>query len=169
MEIDIREVFDDIDDADEKEEEVDNENITKENQPKSLFYKTSEFERTQRHWYAKLEREGFDDIEVVENTPYLKDHHLRSLRACNRGERTRADEFYRFAGQFYWIHEFKNPWHKRVWKLFSNGSTEREIVKILAKSSVKKSRKSRFPVNQSIKKTTAAMLEWIRSQEDDCN
>lgn len=168
MEIDIREVFDDIDDEEELEDAID-ENTTKENLAKSLFYKTSEFERTQRHWYAKLKKEGFDDIEPVENTPYLKDHHLRSLKACNRSERTRAEEFYRFAGQFYWLYTFKNSWHKRVWKLFSTGSTERQIVKILAKSSIKKYRKSRFPVNQSIKKTTAAMLEWIRSKEDDCN
>ena len=123
------------------------------------FNETKDFRRLQREWYGKLATAGFKDIESMDND-YLTDHGLRTLRAMERGSEELIVDFYRWVGRFYWDNKWETPFHKRVWLLFSEGKSERDIERILAKSSIESFHVSRNPINRSIKASTAAMMEW---------
>lgn len=54
----------------------------------SRTIKSKDFKKLQSEWYAKLKETGFSDIEFNENSPYVKDNHLRIRRRVKRGWRT---------------------------------------------------------------------------------
>lgn len=110
-----------------------------------------------RQWYARLAREGFEDIETLTRNGEIysclnrKRMHGRPVDNYERGgERNDLGvirsshglfqlkaEYYRFAGQFLWDHEFKNRLERKIWALHAEGATYREIVERLGISTRK--------------------------------
>lgn len=62
--------------------------------------KRSEFKSLQAEWYAKLEATGFEDIEHSENSPFIKDNHLRIRRRVRRGWRTGQQAMFEAAADY---------------------------------------------------------------------
>jgi hypothetical protein len=54
----------------------------------SRTVKSKDFKKLQSEWYDKLKASGFKDIEFNENSPYVRDNHLRIRRRVKRGWRT---------------------------------------------------------------------------------
>lgn len=98
--------------------------------------KTKEFNKLEAKWYAKLKKEGFEDIEQNEDTLKLWSTH-RFSREHNTVLYEAKEEYYRLAGQFLHEHQFKNLFEKGMWEYHSGGSSIRDIVLILKQSGCK--------------------------------
>lgn len=96
------------------------------------FYETAKFKKLTAKWYKKLERTGFEDIEDV-NSPreFLKAaHDTRFKINFDSSTFEERQRYFQLASQLVFTYPFKNPKEKKVWKLHSEGMSERVIAEI---------------------------------------
>lgn len=127
---------------------------------KKKYYETASFNKEQKEWYKKLKEDGFEDIEYLGANGEIYGNRLKRQGACSTDinlvsteytiyqtplstENTRTKglnavlcdpmnaEFYRLCGRFLHLYKFKNPFEYRIFELFSDGKTYRQIVKNL--------------------------------------
>ena len=86
----------------------------------------------EEHWYERLRASGFTDIE--NRSGLLKEHH--ALRFCRKSRlhgREATQRYFELAEELLHTHEFQSPTHKEIWRLHSEGKTEREIFTAVEK------------------------------------
>ena len=66
----------------------------------SRTIKSKEFKQLQDVWYAKLKATGYQDIEFNENSPFVKDNHLRIRRRVKRGWRSGQQALFEAAADY---------------------------------------------------------------------
>lgn len=89
----------------------------------------------QTKWYAKLKRDGFEDIEQTsDDKGYLKQYdnsyYMARYTPLEFGNK---QEYYIKAQHFLVEHAFETEQEKQIWKLHSEGFSLREIAKIIKK------------------------------------
>lgn len=119
--------------------------------------KKKQFRQLQKEWYKKLKDDGFDDIEPINNTPFLKRHQYKTQEIYWAGKDRLGEEYFRLASIWYWHGDFDSDWDRWVWLKHSEGRSEREIVGDL-KDQPHLLSTSRFPINCSLVKSKANML-----------
>jgi hypothetical protein len=92
--------------------------------------KPKTLKQLQRTWYAKLKKEGFEDIESPKGG--LKRSALGLLEHATYGDNalTRAS-YYRMAGYLLHDYIFENQREKLVWSMHSEGKDQRTMIKEL--------------------------------------
>jgi hypothetical protein len=87
-------------------------------------------------WYAKLKRDGFDDIESDEDnlkvwsTIFFKKHSIEQIQA--------KQAYYQMATNFLNDYKFNNNRERIIWEYHANGISLRDIGKVLKKAKIKK-------------------------------
>lgn len=97
----------------------------------------NDYEKLRDKWYAKLKKEGFEDIEV--NEAELKEYSastLRRKRDFNNWQDKAA--YYSMATNFLNDYRFASELEKVMWEYHSNAISIRDIVKLLSKAKVAK-------------------------------
>lgn len=91
---------------------------------------SKEFKELQKHWYSKLERTGFDDVES--NEDMLTDWHSTHFKERNRSTDIGAiEEYYRIAGHFLHSYQFESKKEQTIWSYHSEGLSVRDIVSVM--------------------------------------
>ena len=106
--------------------------------------KQPSYEEQRDKWYAKLKREGFEDIEVI-GDPHERLKLWSSTLIANRtkvftqhgGWEAKA-EYYRLAAHFLNDYKFKKRVEAVIWDYHANGISIRDIAKTLNKVRSKK-------------------------------
>ena len=142
------------------------------------FYQTKEFKKTKMKWYQKLKKSGFEDIEWHdiktgdgENSSYLKSHFVQAylgdkltnkntLGNSSKYEAQRAIDHFNSHGVF------ENEIDKRLWQLYSDGATYREMSQALRKESRSKTSYSVFWVFHRIKHLRCEMIKFNNVDEN---
>lgn len=99
------------------------------------------FLKLRDEWYAKLRKEGFNDIEDV-NSPneFLKrhdDHWFRTRFKTPMQFSAKQEYFYRAAHLLH-THTFETQLEKAIWDLHCQGYSYREIASMVTKEKVRK-------------------------------
>lgn len=99
---------------------------------------SKEFKEIQDKWYAKLKKEGFEDIEDVSETHRperdLKKWHSFAFQLNNSADDySDKERYYQLAGQFLHEYEFKNKLERSIWEGHAEGLSIREISRKLNK------------------------------------
>lgn len=96
----------------------------------------SAFKKLKAEWYRKLEKSGFED---AENRLGLKKYHSFGWLVMPERDvkRELATEYFRRAAQFAHSHKFDSETEKRIWQLHSEGTTFRDIIKLLRKEHIR--------------------------------
>ncbi len=111
------------------------------------------FAKTQKIWYDKLKKEGFNDLEWInhatgagQNGPYLKE----SSPPIN--EQKMEEHINHFAKCSRYLHygKFKTPLHKKVWAMYCEGISYRNMMKKLKKEGKNKYIPSIFWISMHI-------------------
>ncbi len=89
-------------------------------------------------WYAKLEREGFNDIEQEDGRLKSWSMHFVQARYGNTAEFEAKQDYYRLAGQLLHEHKFESELEKLIWEKHCEGETVRGIVTMLKKLGTRK-------------------------------
>lgn len=122
----------------------------------------AEFAKLQKQWYAKLAKDGFQDIEWVNHatgTGHDSDYLKGSLTGGVRYHPGR-DLYYQLASN-YLLHcgNLKNnPYHKFIWKMHANGATYDEIEAEVKKRFV--GAISKYTIYYDIKKLAKLCYKW---------
>lgn len=119
---------------------------------------TKELKKLQTKWYAKLKKEGFDDIEQLDGN--LKVWHSQFFKVRHNATLFQAKEdYYRAAGHFLHDHKFKDERERLIWTLHSDAVSVANIVKAL-----KKKRYTAYAdlVHGTIKELSQIMLDACR-------
>lgn len=118
-------------------------------------------EEVQKEWYAKLKKEGFEDIEDANNNlvQYTSSMFLRGRRnnmsfveIMNSIES--KQDYYRLASEFLHKHNFKRYVDWFIWSQHCEGVSYRDISKKLAKEGIKLTRN---PIGDIVKKLREEM------------
>ena len=97
--------------------------------------KDKELIKAQKEWYKKLAEAGFDDIEIFDKRTLepiteftgVKNNSFRQSKAkINSFEST--EEYYIKARQHYHNHDFPDDLEKEIWRLHSEGISQRKIA-----------------------------------------
>lgn len=105
-----------------------------------------DFNKLKKHWYAKLAKSGFKDIEDF-NNPDGKliggSHYpLRQGEEIQRPSGYEAKRDYYYLGnQFLLTHDFKTEIHRTIWQYHVEGISVRDIAEILHTTKIPKVRK----------------------------
>lgn len=104
-------------------------------------FKTKEFKDLEKKWYDKLEKKGFHDIErtdaVGRESNRLKNDVIAHVLQTYTPEKFAIkEEYYRLAGQFLHEYKFKSENERTIWKMHSEGTSVRDIIKALKKKGV---------------------------------
>lgn len=91
----------------------------------------SELKKLRKHWNEILASEGFKDIESDNPDAPLKSSAYDVFTKYPDGTFEMGSEYSRLAGQFLHEFEFESKRDRRIWELHSDGSTVREIAKIV--------------------------------------
>lgn len=87
--------------------------------------------RLRRLWYARLEKKGFKDVEVLLPSGELADRMVETFKVRRQrhplimGE---TQSFYRMAAWFLHDHKFECARDRRIWERFCEGDTLRTIA-----------------------------------------
>jgi hypothetical protein len=124
-----------------------------------MRHKPKTFNQLQEEWYAKLKKEGFEDIEQTDTKErLLKSWHSSYFHSRHNPHDFRhQEEYFRQATNFYHSHDFKNQAEKKIWLLHSEGYTIREISSHFKNKAGFK----RAWVHQTVKRLTAIMLDSL--------
>lgn len=92
------------------------------------------FKKLQDKWYAKLEKEGFEDIEQKDGN--LKVWHSQIFQNRRRKRSSpeaweAKTEYYILAEHFLNLHKFKSKQEQTIWQLHSEGVSYEKIAKRL--------------------------------------
>lgn len=97
---------------------------------------SKEFLALKRKWYAKLDKEGFKDIE--NEAGLLKKWSSYWLRSKHTSATFDAkQEYYRLAGQFLHDYQFGSALDRIIWEMHSEGDSVRGIAVALKKRGFK--------------------------------
>lgn len=96
-------------------------------------YDTDEFYKLRQKWYDKLERKGFEDIEWTQpkghaESPYFARKAAANLLATYKPE---TEEHFRRCNIHANHGKFENNTDKHIFKLYVQGKSYREILKII--------------------------------------
>lgn len=99
----------------------------------SQKYSTRAFKDLKDEWYAKLKKEGFEDIEVAGSSKeYLKEWHSNYFIARYSPLSFESkQEYYSLASAFIHRHRFKTQQEKRIWLLHTEGLSIKTIAETL--------------------------------------
>lgn len=116
-------------------------------------------------WYAKLEKEGFDDIEnrqgqlkSYHSTKFIKnivtydkmlDKKVFTQQRFQEAVRSKMDataEYHRLAEHFLHSHDFQSNIQHEVWRLHTEGESYRDIAEILKKKRFKAINKDKVQI-----------------------
>ncbi len=99
--------------------------------------RSEEFKKTQKLWYDKLKKQGFDDLEWIthesgygQNSPFLKYKHA-PFDEVKIKEHT---DHYSKCAYFLNYGTFKSPLHKKIFAMYCEGVSYRNMIKRLKKS-----------------------------------
>lgn len=100
--------------------------------------KSKEYQKLQKFWYAKLEKQGFYDIEHADEFRTMKSWAARPGNVMKQPARVASEqEYYRVAGHFLNEYEFNTKVDRMVWELHAEGKSIREIAVILKKQGIR--------------------------------
>jgi hypothetical protein len=135
------------------------------------FYQLEKFRRLKSKWYAKLKNDGFEDIEwhdaktsEGEQSSYLKSHFSQTyisdslsnkdvLINSERYKAQRAIDHYNMHGEF-------NELDKKLWELYAEGASYRQMSQALRKLHKSKTLYSVFWVFHRIKHLRCEMIRF---------
>lgn len=86
----------------------------------------------QKKWYAKLKKEGFEDLEDAREQ-LIEYHGSRFGSESVQITKNITEEYYRVAGHFLHDWDFKTATEKVIWSLHADGQTVRDIAAVLKK------------------------------------
>jgi hypothetical protein len=117
-----------------------------------------QLEKLKEKWYAKLKREGFEDIERSDGslTKYSQNAYRDRREADNDTWVAAKTDYYRMAEHFLNEHKFENNTERFIWQLHSEGVSARKISTRLKSRNVKK---PKTQVHEIIQKIAAKMFE----------
>lgn len=104
-------------------------------------FRSKKFKALFKTWNKVLANDGFKDVEDfshLDGTLLKEWDSLKFRWVEDEIFRAKQDYFMR-ASHLLHTYEFKAPWHKEVWRMYSEGKTVREIAKLLKRPSRKKS------------------------------
>ena len=97
------------------------------------FYETLEFKKLKQEWDAKLVDSEFEDIEAPESSdiyePRLKSWDHLKFRSIDPVVFKAKQDHYQRCCDLLNTYPWDNAVHKRIWELYSEGATIREIEK----------------------------------------
>lgn len=102
--------------------------------------KKEDYESLKKIWYAKLEKEGFKDIEPHENT--LKVWHSKLSSKYTAAEAEAKQIYYNMANHFLLDHQFETILDKVIWEYWAAGISVRDISDQLMRAKIQQVRKS---------------------------
>lgn len=95
------------------------------------YYQAKGFKNLKDEWYARLQKEGFEDAEQDEI--YLKQTSIGASSSVSKRalevSTTSREEYYRYVGQFLYDYKFQTEREREIWALHTEGTSIREIVK----------------------------------------
>lgn len=97
----------------------------------SSNFKTKQFKKLQKHWYGRLAKEGFDDIERNDNSNLKTDALTNVLHLYSVDQFNIKEDYYRLAGQFLHEHKFDSDLERTIWYMHSEGISVVNIIKSL--------------------------------------
>lgn len=118
-------------------------------------FKTANFEKLKKKWYAKLEKSGFQDIEQDEDN--LNEWEASIFSRHNTKTIAAKQEYFSLAGEFLHNHVFESKRHKKIWEMHCEGASLDGISKKLKSSNFKGSH--RATIHMVIKKLAQEMME----------
>lgn len=130
-----------------------------------MTFKSKDFKALQKHWYSRLEKEGFQDIEQKDGL--LKEwHSYMFMRSDNNSKYSgpSKQEYYRLAGQFLYEHQFSSKSERYMWEMHSNGISIEDIVDIIDRRKTKDFGKfvNKRNVHETLQRLAKEMLEKCR-------
>lgn len=97
---------------------------------KQKYYETDEFKQLQDEWYAKLQEDGFKDIEDHKTGFVEPPFRHRSYKADVQYEAT--EEYFRLCRHYLTNGAFKSDLDKEIWSMHTEGATYRNIAEKLS-------------------------------------
>ena len=92
----------------------------------------------QKKWYAKLKKEGFDDIERNENDLKISSSRLFIRHKYTKELWEAKQEYYRLAEHFLNEYPFPNEFERLVWEYHTNAISLADIADLLKKAKISK-------------------------------
>lgn len=126
----------------------------------------SQFARLQKQWYAKLAKEGFDDIEWVDHTTG-RGHDSAFMKGGGAKTYHAGRELYFQLATNYLMHcknLLKKPYHRFIWRLHSEGLTYEEIESQVAQRY--KNPVSKFTIYYQLKELAQLCYVWNATDPD---
>lgn len=130
------------------------------------FYETDEFKALDAEWKQKLKDDGFKDIERDDDR--LQDWSAAFARHPEYNQS--KEEYYRLAGQFLHEYRFQGPqaaFNRQIWELHANGTSIREIVKILDPDGKQSAHTLFKKVQTTLAKLSKRMIKRCLKQLDE--
>lgn len=121
----------------------------------------TEFEKLKAKWYGKLKKDGFEDIELDEDTlsTYSTEFVRKRAKNQNGGFQIKADYYY-MANHFLNQYPFKTPLERIIWEYHANGISARNIAQLLTKA--RRKRVGRMTVWRVIDRLNIVMMKGLR-------
>ncbi len=125
-------------------------------------HRKTNYKSLRAEWYAKLKKEGFEDIEqnTSDENPFLKNwdssYFYRKEHKMGAARMEAVKDYYLLAVQFLSVHNFKSKLEKEIWRLHSEGHGVRVISKEL---NTKSTRLSKYDAHKIVKVLTLLMKE----------
>lgn len=95
----------------------------------------NEYKRLRDIWYAKLAKDGFEDIEDKDSRN-LKKWSVKLVLHVPQVAREAREQYYRMATDFLNDYKFKSSLEKIIWEYHANGMGVRDIADTLKKAKV---------------------------------
>jgi hypothetical protein len=92
-------------------------------------YKTREFKKLQRQYYARLKEQGFQDIEDDNGRMVFYTERLHQLKRFTMDLMGPIRDYYSWALQHAARSEFENSIDEKIWTMHAEGKSSREIAK----------------------------------------
>jgi hypothetical protein len=92
---------------------------------KLSFNETPQFLASQKEWYARLEREGFEDIEKGETDTVIRPQIIKTEKSQYEG----GHDYYELCQTILREYRFKKEMHRMIFEMHTEGRSERVIVK----------------------------------------
>ncbi len=121
----------------------------------------TELERLQKVWYAKLKKEGFNDIEDARNPDLNLTNHDAFSQSNKYGQHTplwrqSKEEYYQMATYFLNHYKFASNLEKIIWEYHTNAMSRQDIAATLKKMRLLKT--GEFGVGAIIRKLKKIMF-----------
>lgn len=101
------------------------------------FNETTEFKAERKKWYARLDAEGFEDIEKGETDTVIRPQIIKVQKSQYDG----GNSYYELCQNILREFRFKKEIHRVIFSQHTEGRSEREIVNTLANQGLRFSQK----------------------------